>query len=117
MAFGIITEALARIEYKIDLVLKHLKIPVTLMQPMHFVGVQCPACQMMIQYTVDPVHGVVTRQCNCKTGKVAVPPLKLPAVLGEDNARGRTNPRSDEGEDSEEPHQRPGSEAGARRVR
>lgn len=72
MADAHIMEALARVEHKLDALMRHLKIPMP--APMHFVGSMCPACGALIDYQVDINHGVVVRKCNCKTGKF---PTKL----------------------------------------
>lgn len=83
MALGILAEALARVEHKLDLVLKALKFLGTepFMQ-MHFAGNMCPVCNQTIDYQVDLTHNVVTRKCGCKTGKQpsSIPLIPLPGV-------------------------------------
>ncbi len=68
MALAHIMEALARIEHKLDAMMRWVGVPMP--PPMHFVGTMCPACGNMIDYQVDFQHGVVVRRCGCKTGKV-----------------------------------------------
>ena len=75
MSFGILAEALARIEYKVDALLK--KLVSTPHVPMHFIGQACPACNQPIDYTIDVNHQVVVRRCGCKTGKV---PSTIPLI-------------------------------------
>lgn len=71
MAFGILAEALLRIEHKVDAILKAVMLPGQIPpMPLHFVGQQCPICYSPIDYQVDVQKGVVVRRCGCKTGKV-----------------------------------------------
>jgi len=86
MAFGLIMEALARIEHKLDALMRWTGVPMP--PPMHFVGTQCPACGMNIDYQVDLNHGVVVRRCNCKTGKVPSTIPLLPVTEKADGRRG-----------------------------
>jgi hypothetical protein len=94
MADALIMEALARVEYKLDAIMRHQKIPMP--SPMHFVGSACPACGMLIDYQVNLQHGVVVRKCECKTGKF---PTKLEflnpqstSTTGVPNGRPDANP-------------------------
>jgi hypothetical protein len=98
MALKIIAEAILRVEHKIDAVMRFLKVP---SEPMHFVGLTCPSCNMPVDYTVDIQAGVVVRRCNCKTGKVpaTIPLLPVTTMPGEPNARGQEPVRESAGED------------------
>jgi hypothetical protein len=88
MADDVLAEALARIEHKVDALMKHLNV---VSSPMHFQGNACPACGVFVDYQIDVVKGVVVRKCNCKTGKVppAVPlvPMQQPQSGAQGNAR------------------------------
>lgn len=100
MADQHIMEAIARVEYKVDAIMRHLKVPMP--APMHFAGSMCPGCGMLIDYQVDLQHGVVVRKCNCKTGKI---PTKLEfltpkPVTGEKHG-------GPDGSDAEPPEDRP----------
>ena len=66
MADDVLAEALARIEHKVDALLRHFKVQAT---PMSFDGQTCPACNSVIKYDVDVLKGVVVRRCLCSTGK------------------------------------------------
>lgn len=82
MSFGIVTEWLARIEHKLDALLRWNGVPMP--APMHFVGSLCPACGALIDYQVDFTNGVVVRRCDCKTGKV---PSTIPLLPVETPSR------------------------------
>ena len=87
MAFHIIAEALARIEHKLDAILRHGKVPAP--PPMSFMGATCPACNQTVEYQVDLQNNVVVRKCQCSTGKFVsmiplFPTLQPPGVT---NAR------------------------------
>lgn len=107
MAFPLIMEALARVEHKLDALLRHLKVPAP--PPMHFVGAACPTCLSLIDYQVDLQHGVVVRKCNCKTGKVPTKFELLPITPDKEKSRGRPE-AGDEADDGAV-----GAEGGARR--
>ena len=49
-AEDVLSEALARIEFKLDLLLKHHKVP---QMEMHFPGQQCPSCGWIIDYQIN----------------------------------------------------------------
>jgi hypothetical protein len=96
-ADSILAEALLRIEFKLDLILKGLSLGS--MEPMQFTErAPCPACREAIQFQVDIQQQVVKRVCGCKTGKQ--PPLQpfipVPPQPGEANARPDVNPERDE---------------------
>lgn len=84
MGLSIIAEALARIEHKLDSMLRHNQVPV---YPMHFSGNLCAGCQKVIDYQIDVQHQVVVRKCDCKTGKVpsAIPLLPVAPTPGAKN--------------------------------
>lgn len=69
MPFKVIAEAAARIEHKLDLIIKGLgkAVPVRGMQ---FVGNDCPVCLHQVSYKIDQIANVVSRQCKCGTGKI-----------------------------------------------
>lgn len=99
MALHILAEALARIEFKIDVVISRLgfldKTPIT---PMKFSGGNCPVCTVPVEYQVDVTHNVVVRKCDCTTGKV---PSLIPLVpLGESNGNTTSDPNKESGRTS-----------------
>jgi len=102
--FGIITEWLARMEFKIDQLMSVIN-PNAGAKKLHFVGHQCPVCRVNVDYAVDPIHGVVIRKCDCKTGKVPTETVGIePPRSGEANAGKRTSSSSaGTGNDSEDP--------------
>lgn len=77
MGLAILAEALARIEHKLDYLLRHHSVPV---MPMYFTGNSCPVCNKLIEYQVDVKHQVVVRRCDCTTGKIpsAIPLTPVP---------------------------------------
>jgi hypothetical protein len=81
MGLSILSEALARIEHKIDQLLNHLKVQT---RPMHFFGNACPVCKNPIEYIIDLQKNMVVRKCNCSTGKSpSIAPLSpLPTNAG-----------------------------------
>lgn len=83
-----IAEAIARLEHKIDALLRHNNVRV---DPMQFTGVPCPVCKMNIDYVIDLEHQVVTRRCDCKTGKIP-PTTPLFPVPGVSNGRPFSSP-------------------------
>lgn len=64
----VIAEALARMEHKIDAIVRTLNIKSV---PMHFLGQSCPICSKPIDYQVDIGNQVVVRKCGCSSGKIA----------------------------------------------
>lgn len=80
MANDVFAETLAQVQYKLDLIIRHLKIPAA---PMHFQGHVCPVCNAYVDYQVDVMKGIVMRACNCKTGKIASLPLTPVVPTGE----------------------------------
>ena len=87
MPMSEIAESLARIEHKLDLVLKH--IGVSGAPPMHFQGQYCPACMMPVDYVIDMMKNIVVRRCGCTTGKqpsaVPLTPLSPQGVIANGN--------------------------------
>lgn len=77
MGLSIIAEALARVEHKLDALLRHHNVPVF---PMHFTGNLCAGCGTVVDYQIDIEHQVVVRKCQCKTGKIPSPIPLLPVV-------------------------------------
>ncbi len=67
MANDVLAEALARIEFKLDLLLKAAELLPPM--PMHFQGHTCPVCGLPVDHQIDLVKNVVVRRCGCKTGK------------------------------------------------
>lgn len=103
MAFHIIAEALARIEHKLDAILRHGRVPAP--APMSFMGTTCPACNQTIEYQVDLQHNVVVRKCQCSTGKFVssiplFPTLQPPGVPNARPDDNRSSSDSSEREDS-----------------
>jgi len=76
MGLSILAEALARIEHKLDCMVRATSTPV---YPMHFSGNVCPSCNQAVDYQIDVQHQVVVRRCGCSTGKVpsAIPLLPV----------------------------------------
>ena len=66
MPTRILAEGLARVEHKVDALMRHLKVPT---KPLHFIGETCPVCSKPIEYQVDVFLNVVVRKCGCTTGK------------------------------------------------
>lgn len=84
-----LAEAILRVEYKLDLILKALglgNIP-----PMHFIGQMCPACGKPIDYQLDVVDSIVIRRCGCKTGKI---PATIPLLPVQGTGNGQATPGS-----------------------
>ncbi len=75
MSLGILAEALARIEHKVDLALASLSFlnSGTPYPKLGFIGTPCPVCMQVVDYQIDINNQVVIRRCGCKTGKF--PPL------------------------------------------
>jgi hypothetical protein len=93
---GPIAEWLARIEFKIDLLLKALVGSTAFKTPMEFSTEPCPVCREPVLYQLHHQYGFVIRRCGCKTGKV---PSTIPLVpLGDTNgSKERRNEGSDSG--------------------
>ena len=90
MAFSILAEAVARIEHKLDLILRAIKYyEAPERMPMNFIGHPCPVCDQLVKYTVDLTQNVVVRQCQCTTGKL-VPTIPLFPVDTPGVPNGRT---------------------------
>jgi len=77
-AEGTLSEALIRIEYKVDLVLDYIgrTAPVLLAQVIQENRLgdskqTCPACGNQVATQVDIVNKVITRKCGCSSGKSA----------------------------------------------
>lgn len=99
MGLGIIAEGILRIEHKLDLLLKHLKVPV---QQMHFIGQACPVCGHLIDYQVDLFKSVVYRRCGCSTGKQPpaqplIPTIGAPSGTDQGSTAGDTKQTSTKG--------------------
>jgi hypothetical protein len=77
MGLNILAEALARIEHKLDYLLRHHNVPI---YPMHFSGNICPTCNKQVEYLIDVKSQVVVRRCDCGTGKVPSAIPSLPVV-------------------------------------
>lgn len=92
MAADKIMETLARLEHKVDLLIKgQLKNDLaTVIKQLGDIGHSCPVCNQTVDYQVDVTDGVVLRKCGCKTGKIALnigafaPPV-LPAKRNQDD--------------------------------
>lgn len=76
MAQEILAEALARIEFKLDLIIKFMGMPPSSV-PMHFMGQECPVCLKTVDYQIDIGKNVVIRRCGCSTGKL---PMIVPLI-------------------------------------
>lgn len=84
---GPIAEWLARIEFKLDTLLRAIAKPMYLSTPMEFSTDPCPVCKEAVQYQLHHQLGYVLRRCGCKTGKI---PSTIPLVPVGDN-NGDTN--------------------------
>lgn len=84
MANDILAEALARVEYKLDLLMQNFGIKGA---PMEFEASYCPVCSQPVKYQIDVVKNVVVRRCGCKTGKSAaiIPLTAITGVQGNGN--------------------------------
>lgn len=92
MAFGILAEALARIEHKVDALLDVLKSTSTFGQYYRIPKVgdfshNCPVCEKQVEYYIDAREGILRRKCGCKTGKVAAVKLEPVTQQGVSNGR------------------------------
>lgn len=99
----VIMEALARIEHKLDLLLKQSDNTPPLMTKLGDVMHRCPVCNQQVDHQVDIVNGVVTRKCGCATGKIA--PVDLgafapPAVPARERDNGRRSEDEEDGGDA-----------------
>lgn len=64
MALSILAEALARIEHKLDLILRAW--PAANVVPMSFLAT-CPVCKKLVEYQIDLNSNVVRRCCGCSS--------------------------------------------------
>jgi hypothetical protein len=89
-----LAEAVARLEYKLDLVLHALRSSgsLSMCMPMDLPGHSCPACLQPVAYDVDLGSCVVVRRCECKTGKL---PPTLPIFPVEPSEKDKDNERRD----------------------
>lgn len=91
MALGIIAEAVLRVEHKLDLLLKFLKVPA---QQMHFPGQPCAVCGQAVEYQIDLMKSVVYRRCGCSTGKQPPAQPLIPTIGAPGgNEQGSGNPK------------------------
>ncbi len=70
-ADAVLAEALARVEYKLDLLLRNLG---AINAPLMSRESNCPACTKDFRYLIDTTNGMVVRSCGCSTGLF---PMKL----------------------------------------
>ena len=75
MSAKIVSEALLRIEHKLDLLLEKIVTPDTKQvgNSLHI----CPLCKQLVQYSPDLIESVIARKCGCSSGKIA--PIKTEA--------------------------------------
>jgi hypothetical protein len=81
MPNSVITEALLRLEHKVDLLISLMKSNNIFLQ-MPQLGDQfniCPICNQQVEKFVDPIKKVLVRKCGCKTGLQA--PVDLNALM------------------------------------
>lgn len=68
-------ESLARIEHKLDLLLRiesfGTKRYETLIKRLNDIN-YCPVCEQLIEHKPDIIDAVVVRKCGCSTGKIAL---------------------------------------------
>ena len=100
MSLAVLAEALARVEYKLDSIIKALNLPVMPMQSV--MSSVCPVCSRTVTYQMDIVNGVVVRKCDCSTGKLPPTLSLLPNIIpGVTNGySAREAPAGDDAEDS-----------------
>jgi hypothetical protein len=82
-ALNVIAEALARVEYKLDMLLWALNATKNTTMAAPNLGAnmtRCPLCFDLIQYQVDIINQVTKRVCGCKTGMQPPTISFLPAV-------------------------------------
>jgi hypothetical protein len=91
----LLSEALARIEWKLDIVIRNQQMQamregqaVPNMPSMQFEGTACPVCNTNVKHIIDIVAGAVRRVCGCGTGKL--PPLMISLPIPEPH-RGTTD--------------------------
>lgn len=72
-----LAEALARVEHKVDLILRSIaeNYPSTLLTTLADPSHVCPLCNLSVTYQVDLMGQSLTRNCGCRTGVQA--PLNL----------------------------------------
>ena len=89
-ADDVLAEAMARIEFKHDLIILSLKLSGALLPQLETPGQSCPVCKGPVEYQTNVFKGVVTRKCGCKTGKI-VPDMNqfAPPIAGATG--GKTN--------------------------
>ena len=89
MAFNILAEALARIEHKLDQLLRVLVYKNGTPQKMGFSTGPCPICGVPVTYQIDIGQNVVVRVCGCRTGLFSSTiPLQPVEQKGVTNASG-----------------------------
>lgn len=89
-----LAEALIRIEHKLDIVLRALKVPVLSAPPLVPHGsYTCPLCKQQVYYQPDSGRGVTVRKCGCTTGLV---PVNLELLKAPQQGRGDTRERGNE---------------------
>ena len=60
-----VMDALLRIEKKLDEVIKCIKVPGTIIQPLDSEGQVCQLCNHPVVYSRDPISGTIWRSCGC----------------------------------------------------
>jgi hypothetical protein len=114
MPDGVITEALVRLEHKIDILINLLRQGANMFFNISQVGDSfnvCPVCNQIVEKSVDPIKKVVVRKCGCKTGLQV--PVNLEAFAPPKSVTGG---RKDGRDDSEyEDGSDTGSDRGDRR--
>lgn len=96
-AEDVLSEALARIEFKLDLLLRQAQVPPV---PMDLMQQICPICRQPVDYQINVTKKVVVRKCGCRTGKV--PPdmdLVNPPLPGIGERNGNAEPQGPEAQD------------------
>lgn len=97
MADDKIMEALARLEHKVDLIIRWLdpSMGAAVKQKLIQLGDPrniCPICEQPVNFNVDIEDSVVVRKCGCSTGKIALDlkafaPPALPARKTDNGGR------------------------------
>ncbi len=106
MAEDKIMEALARIEHKLDILLRWVNPSMGTTQqklPQLSDSNNCPVCSKPVAHNVDINDSVVVRKCGCSTGKIA---LDLKSFAPTSPKRKHDAGRDDEQEDRNDPDDR-----------
>ena len=100
MSLQDLAEAMARIEYKLDLLLEGQAGGQVRSYASLGSARRCPACGQPVRHQLGVFTKAVTRICGCKTG--IVPPPDMAALAPPEAAGGRRGGESNESNDSDD---------------